>query len=127
MMRFSRAASSTCRGAARHKSPETTILVSRTARTLAPGLAYGVHLGLDFLHRHRWDIGCRHAVGGFEKFVDRFAAHRLAQQALDGLRREQPRGLGFARERIGYLAARLREHGLEHFDYNVLFGVIGLV
>jgi hypothetical protein len=46
-------------------------------------------------------VGIGHAIHGLEELTDRFALHRLTQELLDRIRREQARGLGLVGETVG--------------------------
>jgi len=57
------------RGAPVQSSPETTVLVSATART--PCGAHGIDFGLDLLLGHGFSFDCDYAIHRLEKFIRR--------------------------------------------------------
>jgi hypothetical protein len=73
------------------KKPDSSTLVSTTARR-SPGLGTkGFHLAIDFFHRHRLDPGVGHAVDDRQKCVGSLPApDRSFEQPFEAWDVESP-------------------------------------
>src|SRR5207302_683237 len=79
-------------GAPCQNRPDSSTLVSMTARTLAAPGSYGLHFRIYLFHRHRFDAGSGDAIGDRQKVVGGLpASDGVGDQTCEGARRQQTR------------------------------------
>jgi hypothetical protein len=91
------------------KKPDSSTLVSTTART-SPALGTnGFHLAVDLSHRHRLDPGFGHAIGDRQKRVACLPAPDcIREQPFERLGCQEPRLTRSARRRVRQFNLHLR-------------------
>ena len=99
-----RACSISACGRPRQNKPDSSTLVSTTAR-MSPALGTnGFYRPIDLFHRHRLDAGFGHALADRQQRIGRLPApDRIPKQRFERLGCQEPRLARSARRRVGQL------------------------